>query len=107
MPAAAKETCRSTRNCGQRIFINPTGNPGAFCNKFRKTRKEGATADNDKTTQVAFRLAVIRRKRLEAKATLALSFAEDIPMGAVAWYRIQNVDGGSQSTLLMFFTSVL
>ena len=56
---------------------------------------------------VDVRLSLIKQKRLEAKAAIVLSVCEDIPMGAIAWYRIQNIDGGSTSSMMVIVSSAL
>ena len=65
------------------------------------------TALTDKSDETAFELQIIRRKRLEAIATLAMSLLEDIPMGGIAWYRIHALGDVGWITQLMFFSSAL
>lgn len=62
----------------------------------------GATAND-----VDIRLNLIKQKRLEAKAALVLSLCEDIPMGGIALYRLQHIDGYSMSSIMVVISSSL
>jgi len=66
-----------------------------------------AAAATGTADDVDVRLSLIKQKRLEAKAALALSVCEDIPMGGIAMYRIQKIDGGSMSSTMVLVSSAL